>query len=188
MTKYILHGGATRVKSQSNRDFFIEILKDLSEPINLLISVHAKKPEEWEEIFEVLKEIFIEISNNKNITFVLASADTKILTQQIKEATAIYLHGGNTPKLFEALKQVPNLKELFQNKTIAASSAGVYVLSKYYYTQDYENLCEGLNILPIKSICHHSEAKMGDLEKLKNFKEEMEVVAIEEEKFIIKYV
>jgi len=43
MTKYILHGGATRVKSQSNRDFFIEILKDLDEPINLLISVHAKE-------------------------------------------------------------------------------------------------------------------------------------------------
>ena len=188
MTKYILHGGATRVKSQSNRDFFIEILKDLEEPINLLISCHSKELDRWEEVFEGLKKRFTEESPNKNVAFVLASADAKTLTQQIKEATAIYLHGGDTPKLFEALKQVPNLKELFQNKTIAASSAGVYVLSKYYYTQDYENLCEGLNILPIKSICHHSEAKMGDLEKLKNFKEEMEVVAIEEEKFIIKYV
>lgn len=188
MTKYILHGGATRVKSQSNRDFFIEILKDLDEPINLLISVHAKMPEVWEEVFESLKVNFLEGSSDKNITFVMASADAETLTRQIKEATVIYLHGGDTPKIQNAFAPIQNLKELFQNKTIAGSSAGVYILSKYYYTEDYDTYNEGLNILPIKSICHYSKERAEKLESLKNFKEEIELVALEEEKFIIKYV
>lgn len=115
----------------------------------------------------------------------MASADAEILTKQIKEATAIYLHGGDTPKLFAALKQIQNLKELFQNKTIAGSSAGVYVLSKYYYTEYYDTYNEGLNILPIKSICHYSDERAKKLESLKNFREELEVVTIEEEKFKI---
>ena len=185
MTKYILHGGATRVKSQSNSDFFIELTKDLDERKTILICLHSKIRERWDEVFESLKVRIIEESGKNDLNIIMGSDDTEALTTQLKDASLIYLHGGDTPKLQKALAQIPNLKELFQNKIIAGSSAGVYVLSKYYYTEDYDTCNEGLNVLPIKSICHYSEERSNKLEGLKNFGEGIEVVTLEEGKFII---
>ena len=139
MTKYLLHGGATRTLSKSNHDFFVEIVKNLKTGGSLLICLHAKERQNWTERFEELKKRFIEETDRGDLNYILGSDAIKMLTTQITNAQTIYIHGGETPWLMATLKQISNLKSLFKNKVIAGSSAGAYVLSKYYYSNDYNN-------------------------------------------------
>lgn len=115
----------------------------------------------------------------------LASEKTYTLIDQIKSADVIYLRGGETEMLKEMLSKIKNLSELWQGKIVAASSAGVYVLSKYYYTNSKDDIYEGFGILPIKTFCHYAEEKSDKLEKLKKYGEDLKVYAIPEEKFFI---
>jgi hypothetical protein len=184
MTKYILHGGNTSVKSKENRQFFCEILKDAPDPANLLLVYFAREDEEWVKSIEQDKENFTNANPGKKINFSLAKRN--IFADQAKTADAIYLRGGDgASKLKEPLSQAKDLKKVFAKKTIAGSSDGAYVLAEYYYSNDRQNLFEGLGILPIKVICHYSEDKKDRLEKLKKHGKELKTYALEEEKFVV---
>ncbi|KKQ79035.1 MAG: hypothetical protein UT02_C0049G0005 [Parcubacteria group bacterium GW2011_GWC2_38_7] len=185
MSKFILHGGATRIDSASNSNFFQEIAKDL--PLNaIILGVYfACLEDTWDERFNFFKERLIKESGRKDLQFILAKKDLSEFVDQTKKTDVIYLHGGETPLLKEALSKVDNFAELLRDKVVAGSSAGVYVLSKYYYSNDYNDIFEGLNILPIKSFCHYNDSKKDKLELLKKYKEDLPVYAIPEEKFFV---
>jgi len=185
MTKYLLHGGATRNESADNTNFFKEIVKELPSNITILGVYFACPEDTWAERFEFFKERLIRESGRADIRFVLAESDLTVFVNQIKEADVVYLHGGETPLLKEKLSKVNNLAELFKGKVVVGSSAGVYVLSKYYYSNDYDNIFEGLGILLIKSFCHYDDSKKEKLELLKKYKDDLPVYAIPEEKFFI---
>ena len=68
---------------------------------------------------------------------------------------------------------------------MAASSAGVYVLSQYYYSNSRDDIYTGFGILPIKTFCHYTEEKSNKLEKLKKYGEDVPVYAIPEETYVI---
>ena len=87
--------------------------------------------------------------------------------------------------LKETLSKVENLSELWQGKIVAASSAGVHILSKYYYSNNQDDIYKGFGILPIKTFCHYAEEKSDKLEKIKMYGENLKVYAIPEEKFFI---
>lgn len=68
MTKYILHGGNTSVKSESNKRFFYEILKDLPSPVDLLIIYFAIIDEaQWQDKFKEDKTNFSLANPDKKI-------------------------------------------------------------------------------------------------------------------------
>lgn len=185
MTKYILHGGETKRQSPNNKKFFSEITRGLSDGATILCVYFAREKERWSNALEQDKIHFSSTTQQKVFKFVLADDKTDNLIEQIKQADAIYLRGGNTEILKEKLGMVNNLSELWQEKIVAASSAGVYVLSKYYYTNSKDDIYKGFGILPIKAFCHYTEEKANKLDKLKNFGEDLEVYAIPEEKFFI---
>ncbi|MBU1179328.1 Type 1 glutamine amidotransferase-like domain-containing protein [Patescibacteria group bacterium] len=184
-TKYILHGGAARRETEDNKKFFEEITKGLSDSSNVLVVCYAKPKETWSETLEAVKKTISSASPQKVLNFELASDKTSAFIEQIKKADAIYLLGGDSHTLKEYLSHVPNLSELWAGKTVAGSSAGALVLSKYFYENDDDTYNEGLSILPFKTFCHYAEEKSDKLEKLRQFGENIEVRTIPEEKFFI---
>lgn len=185
MTKYILHGGATSNKTEDNKKFFFEITNSLSNKINLLCVYFSRPKKEWSKLFEQDKVNFSSASPQKVFNFILASDKIHTLIDQIKKADAIYFRGGDVELLKKTLNKIKNLKELWNGKVVAGSSAGAYVLSKYYYWASKDMLGEGLGILPIKTFCHYTKEKSDKLKILKERGENLQVYTIPEEKFFV---
>lgn len=184
MTKYILHGGVTSRDTDDNRKFFLEIVKNLKSPINILCVYFAREKKEWKELFKQDKLNFLRASQKKRFKFVLANDDLKNFTKQIKNSDVVHLRGGKTELLLKKLSKIDNLILLFENKVISGSSAGAYVLSKYYINSGGE-IKNGLGILPIKVISHYTKEKYDLFQRLKNYKENLKIYKISEEKFVV---
>lgn len=184
MTKYILHGGESGENCENNRNFFREIIEGFAEPVNILIVQFAREEEKWPERFEREKGKFDFL--DQKIDFTIADSAPEVFRTQTEKADAIYFIGGSNRLLREKIRNIKNLGRLFQDKTVAGSSAGAIMLSKYSYNTDDMHIEEGLGILPIKVFVHYSDAKFKDaLEELKNYKEDLEIKIIPETEFIV---
>ncbi len=183
MTKYVLHGGETSVPSEDNNTFFNEIVKDLEEPINFLCVYFASKKEKWLKLFEQDKKHFLDLQ--KQFEFILAEDDIDKFIQQIKFANVVYLRGGKDDYLTEVLGKIDNLRDLFKDKVVGASSAGANVLSLQYYSSSKGCVKEGLGILKIKVFCHYNEDKIEQLKELKAHDENIKVYILPEQKHIV---
>lgn len=157
MTKFILHGGFARDANAINDGFFAEIRKDLPQNATILVVLFARKDAEQEEIFQFLQGALQKGAAEKRLNFVLATE--KDFIEQLRGADALFLHGGETNKLLAKLKNYPNFTEAIKGKTVVGSSAGAYVLSKYFHSASQGDIHEGLGILPIKTICHYESPK-----------------------------
>ena len=112
-TKFILHGGFTKGKTEENNSkFYTEILKDAPEGAKILLVCFAKDDERVPVATERVKIEFNKSKWKKKITFNVASEE--LFTEQVKSADVVYFHGGTTLKLLEALKKIPNLKDLLK--------------------------------------------------------------------------
>jgi len=185
MTKYILHGGKTSHQSEDNHHYFLETINIDKKDLNLLIVSFAREIEIWEEKFNQYKQIFLDLNSGKKINFVLADPNAEIFIKQIQNADIIFIMGGETIRLMSYLKNIPNPKELFKDKIISGSSAGANFLSKYYYTINGKEVRSGLGILDIKTFPHYDQTLNRELEELKNYREDLPIYTLEEEKFEI---
>jgi peptidase E len=168
-TKFILHGGFADHVNEKNDKFFQEILSIDKNNLKILLTYFAKDFSKYKELKEKSVNQFERNGNKKDLDFIIADEDKFI--EQVKEADIVYLHGGKTLKLLEALKKYDNLKELLRDKIVAGESAGAYVLSTCFYTKSEGNLFQGLGFAPVKTICHY-EGK--NQEKLKECPGELE--------------
>ena len=84
----------------------------------------------------------------------------------------------NPKYLTKEMKKVANLKQLFKDKIIAGSSAGVYTLSKYYYSNDLKKIFQGLGVLNIKVYCHIKKTDSRIVNVLNKHKEELPLVLL----------
>ena len=180
MTKYILHGGNTSDRSEDNRSFIQEMIKGLPANPKLLLVVFAEK--DWDKTYEKDFKIISNYLDGTPVQLLRAKPDT--FDQQVKEADIIYLRGGNTKKLQSYLEN-RDLKKLFDGKVVAGSSAGTYVLSRYYYGNDTKKLEEGLGLLPVKTICHFNESLKNKLIELENFREKLDIYTLPNHKFVV---
>jgi peptidase E len=128
MTKYYLHGGNSSVNSEDNKQFFQQLVQGFEKTVNFLCVYFAKDREinknwNWDNLFdEDIKQIslFCPITN---FDFILASENIEKFSDQVKNADIIFFKGGITPSLLKKLKEISDIEILFQNKTIAGSSA-----------------------------------------------------------------
>ncbi len=186
MTKYILHGGRATQTDRLKQEFFPEILRELSNNLNILIVLFAREPEVWNEKFEEMKKCFSLVDPGKEIDFSLARMETALFVKQIKKADVVYFNGGDSHILQEHLAQVPDLQILLSGKVVAGSSAGALVFSQYYYENDDDTFNTGLGFLPVKIICHYTEEKADTLLKLREFGENIQnVYSLAEGEFVI---
>ena len=158
MTRYILHGGNTQVKSKKNKRFFQTIIHGQKNPTILCI-YFARDLDCWEEKFAGDQEMFAWANPHQDINYIIASDDSKVFLEQIKKADILYIRGGYTGKLMKKLKAIREpFIENIKGKTIVGSSAGAYALSTYCITTIDKKLdiYPGLGIIPIKTIAHYS--------------------------------
>lgn len=177
-TRFILHGGyAGRVNSENDK-FFREILKGAPQNTKILLVYFAKEKDEYRRAREEDIAQFERNKGGRSVSFDIASA--KIFLRQIKQSDVIYLHGGNTLKLFETLKKYPNLRNVVDGKTIAGESAGVYVLSSCFYSKTNGGIFEGLGFVPVKTICHYVGKNK---EKLRECSEGLETLLLADHQY-----
>lgn len=181
MTKFILHGGNTSTPNSSNNKFFTEIIKDVPDRGHILIIYFARKKEDYNDLFARDKVNFLSHARNKELELVVAKKEQFV--NQLKEADAIYMRGGDTFRLLEALKHSDFTKNI-KDKIVAGSSAGAYVLSRYFFSKSTNDIHEGLGLLPIKVICHYN-GNREILDKLKVFGDDLEVVLLKDYEFKI---
>lgn len=185
MTKFILHGGATGKPVESNKNFFKAILPDLDRKIKILIIYFARKVEDYPWMFEQDVKAFKSNSPQKDLELEIADLNSLKFREQIKSADVLYARGGDTTLLLEKLKEVPDFKELIKDKIYAGSSAGMYAVSKYYYSNDRKQIEAGLGILPIKSLAHWEDGLIDILKQLEQFGEELPVYKVKEGEYVI---
>lgn len=185
MTKYILHGGAAGRVSEKNRQFVLEVVKDLPVGGNVLIVLFARAKDLWAEKFAEIQKTYSDIAEERNLNVVLASGDVETFREELQNADAIYLVGGDTLLLKKYLDAIPDIENLWSGKTVAGSSAGSLVLAKYFYSGDSSACHVGLGILDRKAICHYNEERELGLQKLENFGEKIEILKLEEEEFVV---
>ena len=180
-TKFILHGGFAKGKKQENTLFFKEVLSNTPDKARVLLVYFAKEPDRIDKNQEEDVEQFNKNKGDKTLFFEVAKID--LFPEQVKQSDIIYLHGGHSGMLLDALKKYSNLKELFDGKIIAGDSAGASVVCSVFYSMKI-GVSEGLGLLPIKIISHYLE-EIKD--KLKDIKPELETLFLPEYQFKVIY-
>lgn len=170
-TKFILHGGFPNHINEKNDKFFQEILSVNKKQSKIILVYFAKDASRYEELRKKSISQFEKNKGEKELEFEIAKKEKFI--EQVKEANIVYLHGGKTLRLLEALKKYNDLKELFQNKVIVGESAGAYVLSACFYTKSVGYIFKGLELVPVKTICHYEGKNQEKLKKCPDKFEEL---------------
>jgi peptidase E len=190
MTKYILHGGETKIDNKNNEAFYQEWIKDFKSDFvpTILLVYFACKKEEWEGLEKQDRERFAKYTDNRSANFIIASSDLNIFREQTKKSDVVYVRGGSSEMLMNTLLPIKDqLLEIFKDKVYAGSSAGVMILADYARSinTDWK---KGFELLPINTFVHFTEKAREELELFKNNHPESknEYLLIPETEFIIK--
>lgn len=183
MAKFILHGGNTREINVDNNGFFREITLGTNGRVGILLNYFSRDENEIEQCSEHDKQRLLQNSETKDLIFEVAKPET--LAGQLQSADVMYMRGGDTEKLIRGLSLTPQLDQIFQNKVIAGSSAGVYALAKYYWSNDHKRLGDGLGILNIKTFCHYESKDTDIVDKLLNYKEDLPLLVLPNYKWML---
>lgn len=172
-TKYVLHGGFT--PGQNKDDYFYqEILKDAPQEPKILLVYFAK--EEDRVALNRDEDVGQFNKNRGGRVLKFETANKESFIKQILNSDVVYLHGGHSGKLLEALKEYPKLKKSFEGKIVAGDSAGANVLAEAFYSKSI-GVSDGLGIIPIKLISHYL---VENKDKLNHIKQNLETVFLPE--------
>ena len=149
MTTYILCGGNDREYEQLG----INLQKVVSERVQnvKLIDVYfagdgdkaGERFKDWGGWFD---------QHFPGIERVLATQDD--FADQVAWANVVFMHGGRTEKLLEALPNFVEVKELLRGKVYIGSSAGANYVAENFLSQD-NGVQRGSGLLPINTAVHY---------------------------------
>ena len=88
----------------------------------------------------------------KQLTYVNATIEN--LSEQVRNAQLIFGGSGDTSELVAAVKTCPDFAELIQGKVYAGSSAGAYLVATKYFSNDNQEIRDGVGVLPIAIVGH----------------------------------
>jgi peptidase E len=160
MTKYVLNSGGLRKYPTKATLFFKEVIKDLGDNPRVLICFFAQPREDWERKFDDYKKNFLTAIDNQIIPEIELAFPDKFI-EQVKNSDAIIIYGGDDYLIKYWLRQY-DLPNIWQDKVVATISAGSDVLANSFWTCDWRECLDGLNILPIKFIPHYKSSFGSD--------------------------
>lgn len=152
-TKFVLHGGFASGKKQQDDAFFLEMLKDAPHDAKILLVYFAEPEEKVAMRTEQDKEEFNANKGSKELRFKVATEAA--FKEDCAWADVVYLHGGKTARLMEALVKYPDVGEILSKRTIAGDSAGAHVLGRLFYGKNSKTIGKGSGILPMKITAHY---------------------------------
>lgn len=190
MTKFILIGGYPHKAADGGKAFCEELVKGKTEPVKFLDCLFARPQELWEKGHAQDIELFGSNLPEKQLDMV--PADPEKFIEQLKWADVVYIRGGSNEALRAALEKHPGWIEVLEGKTLAGSSAGANILSKYFWSPDSLQCHDGLGILPVKVIVHYgSEYNSPNVDwnkaevELRAYKDDLPVLKLPEGGFEI---
>lgn len=151
-TKYILHGGMMKHRSDSNKAFYKEMLKGVTDPSVLLV-YFARGLDEYGYLYNRDKENFAWANPGIEVSFEIA--DEEEFTEQVKRNSIIFFGGGETQNLVDAVRRSSLDASMLAHKAVAGSSAGAYLISRWYYANSKDEIREGMGWLPIATMAHY---------------------------------
>lgn len=156
MTKYVLNSGGWRNYPDRAKEFFAEVFKDTSKNPKVLVCLFAVAREDWDARFTSSVERIKAVSPEGIApTFELAMPST--FAQQVANADVVSINGGDDHLLMCWLKQF-DLPKIFDDKTVATSSASSHALSAHFWSADWRTCLDGLGILHIKFLAHYKSS------------------------------
>lgn len=183
MIKYLIHGGYYDEPLVTNDLYLSQLTTYPNNNGNKVLLIYFAHPQtKWVELFEKDKRRISELSSISNLEFKIAEEST--ITQDIMQSSYINIRGGDSFELLKVMFRVANIESLFQNKVVAGSSAGAYMLSKYFYSNDYRKLGTGLGLLNTKIYCHYSADDTKIITKLADYKEKLPMIILPSHTFI----
>ena len=183
--KFFLHGWRTSVDSTNNKKFF----QTLCSYLNNILIFPFWWDKEKEEFYDY-KSRFIKNNPNKILSFECADHDISKLIDQIKNNDILFFSWWKPYKHFDVINNIPNLKELLENKIIAWTSWWSIMRAKVYYSSNAENIRAWNGFLPIKIIAHRWSDKHPWLSweereiLLDNYWEKLPIYKIPEQEYV----
>lgn len=185
MTKFILVGGYPYKAEDAGKGLFKSLLENHKKPVKFLECLFARPKENWSEAFLQDKDQLEAFNLGIQVDMKCATEDNFI--EEVKWADAVYFRGGNIDLVKELSKYV-GWESLLEGKTVAGSSMGAYMLSKYYYDITSFDIKNGLGLVDAKVIVHFNSLEYkADWEKasreLKEYEKDLPVYTLAEGEF-----
>lgn len=156
MTKYVLNSGGFGDKPELSKRFFAEVVKNLGPHPNVLICCFAQPREDWEEKFAE-EEKYLPQLMPKGVSPVLELAFPQIFKTQIAHSDAIYIKGGDDHLLQYWLRKF-DIPTIWEGKVVGTNSASSHAMAKHFWTCDWRQCMDGLNVLPLKFLSHYKSS------------------------------
>lgn len=184
MIHFFLHGGYAWAPSDQNKNFYRSLLFSVKkEKVKIVLLPFARDRLKWEEKKEELSLRFKEATVGQVLEIILVSETGNIGKEELSHADIIFLWWGDTLRLQNALKTIPELSEILDGKIVAGSSAWALVFSRFYYENDSNSYHEWLWFFPYGMICHWSN-QHEQLEYIKKYGWVDRVLCISEWSFL----
>ena len=183
-----MHGGNSSNKSDKNERFFQEIINGVeSDTIKILCVYFARPEHRWEDSYAEDQSIFRALETNKEIETILATYDRDELEDNIAQSDVIFINGGMQGHLKNTLQSIgiERFRRMVAGKTLVGISAGANILARYYYATAAKEIREGTGFLSIKLFTHYSEDESEKLEQLRVHAEDLPIVTIAEEEYLV---
>jgi len=189
-TRIILHGGNSDRNTEKNDKFFREIIKAVEgDTVKVLCVYFARPPHRWEDSYDEDQYSFKRVQRemDREIETKLATDDMDTFSEDVAWADVVFINGGMKGNLKETLLSigVERFWQMLDGKTLVGISAGANVLSRYYYSMVTRGIRDGTGLLNIKLLTHYSEDEPEQMEALKAYGEDLPIVTVREEEYVI---
>lgn len=154
MTLYILAGGRDRAYPEFWDQLSEVVQREVPSP-KILSCMFASDEDAAEARFEGYKSTFAQYFAESSLT--LARHD--VFYEQIESSDVIYLHGGRTSRLLEAIPEYDRFRHAVEGKIVIGSSAGANFLSTVCYSPSSNVYMRASAILPVASVVHYGTAE-----------------------------
>jgi hypothetical protein len=186
MTKFILHGGETKVKCESNALYFDEMSSDIPEAGMILFVFFSRTRDRWADAFSGWIENICESDKlPDDVNFECAVPD-KFL-DQLNRADVVCFTCGQTKLLMDTINGIEGALDALKNyeKTVGGSSAGANMLSKFGYSEASGEAEAGFGLIETKVLVHSDKPEFKNgLKALKSAGDvDMEIIHLPETKF-----
>ena len=177
-------------RTDKNEQFFREVINGVNgETIRVLCVYFARPESRWEDSYDEDQYMFRRLADNldREIETLLASYDMDDFTENIAASDVIFINGGMKGHLKDMLfsLDLDRFRQMLDGKTLVGISARANILSKYYYSMVVDGIREGTGLLNIKLLTHYSEDEPEKLNLLQSFGEDLPVVTVSEEEYVI---
>lgn len=165
MTRYVLAGGSDRAYDAYGPRLNSAIRDTKPGPLKVVSCLFSQEKDIWTEKFQDWKSWFLK---NLGEDTEIQLADPDLFLEQVRWADVIYLHGGRTKNLEDAMGPYQDLEKYFEGKVIIGSSAGTNFLSKTYFSPKQNSVGAGRGIIPLNTIVHYGAESDGEVSLTKD--------------------